>query len=145
MDRPCSWNKIRLSPPTPTVFILLPVCSALPSWWPTHDTPGSWSFYVTPRFTAYIPFVGTGPLRAAIPATGATWAGLAPRPYPVSGPGPGRSERTNSLYSIPAGGHWASIRALLLKGSLLLYKTAVSSIRYLHVEMISFHSESASL
>lgn len=89
------------------------------------------------------------PLRAAIPVTGATQAGSAPRPDslpgPGLGPGPGGPERTNFPCISPVGGHRASIWASLVKGSMLLHKAAECSVRFLCLAIVPFIAwESAS-
>lgn len=121
-----SLNQIFFSLPIPTIFILLPVCSALTGWWPSHDTPGSWSFYVNPGFTACIPFLGTGLLRAAIPVTGATRAGSAPRPHSLPGPDIGRTREDKLSLQCPC--RWPQGPYLSLTASqdsfTLLHKTA---------------------
>lgn len=76
-------HEIRSHLSLPTAF-LLPGCPALPVRWLTHDTPGFKAFYVTPGFTACIPFLGTGSLRAAVPVPGSTQVGWAPRQHSLS-------------------------------------------------------------
>lgn len=134
-----------LSPSTSIVFILLPVCSVLAFWWPTQDIPCSWSLYITPGFTAYIPFLDTGPLRAAIQVTGATRVVSVPRPQPSLALAL-EDQRGQTLPTICLKVAAEPLFELLVQGNMLPHKTAVCSVRNLCLEIVSIIAwESASL